>query len=79
MVNKDVHSMLRDLLAFLVLLAAFHETRRNDRRRQWNESTSFLDFWSDAANTRIRINPEIRIRIRIFESGIESGIHTQIA
>jgi len=64
MVNKDVHSMLRDLLAFLVLLAAFHETRRNDRRRQWNESTSFLDFWSDAANTRIRINPEIRIRIR---------------
>ena len=54
---------LGDLLAVLVQsLAGVHDTRRNDWRRQDNESTT---FWSDPADIRIpiRINQEIRIQI----------------
>ena len=38
----------------------FHYTRRNEWRRQDNKSAT---FWERSGNIRIRINPEMRIRL----------------
>jgi len=49
------------IVAFLIQSPAdFHDTRRNDRRRQGNESTN---FGNDLADPRIRFSLEIPIHI----------------
>ena len=54
----------RDSIAFINLMrspADFYETRQSDWRRQVTECTN---FGSNLANIRIRINRQIRIRLR---------------
>ena len=56
-------AILRDL--FLIQSSAdFHDTRRNHRRRQGRLMNPHY-FGSDPADIQIRINPEIRFRVRI--------------
>ena len=60
--NFAEYGILGYLLPFLIKSRAdFHDTRRNDWRRQWTWPTQH--FGSDLAHIRIWINPEVRSRI----------------
>jgi len=51
--------------------AAFHETQRNARRQQENESTK---SWQRCVS-RIRINPEIWIRILSYNIFVDESMY----